>query len=59
VYGKSDPVAAYPEEDPVRPADLIATVYHTLGVAPETLLRDAQDRPLAICTGSPIRRLLA
>lgn len=59
VYGKSDAVAAYPEEDPVRPADLIATVYHTLGVAPETLLRDAQDRPLAICTGSPIRRLLA
>lgn len=59
VYGKSDAVAAYPEEDPVRPADIVATLYHTLGVSPETELRDALDRPLALCSGTPIRRLLA
>ena len=58
VYGKSDAVAAYPEEDAVRPADLIATVYHTLGVAPNTELLDPLDRPLPVCSGTPIRRLL-
>ncbi len=58
VYGSSDSLAAYPEENPVRPADLIATVYHSLGVAPHTQLRDGQDRPLAICSGTPVRELL-
>ena len=58
VYGKSDAVAAYPEEDGVRPADLIATIYHTLGVAPNTELFDSLNRPLPISSGTPIARLL-
>ena len=58
VYGKSDSVAAYPEEGAVHPADLIATVYHTLGVAPNTELRDPLNRPLPVCSGTPIRRLV-
>ena len=57
VYGKSDAQAAYPEEDAVTPADLAATMYHCLGVPPHQELRDAQDRPLAICDGSVIRKL--
>jgi hypothetical protein len=32
VYGKSDGQAAYPAENPVAPRDLIASVYHLLGV---------------------------
>jgi hypothetical protein len=58
VYGKSDPVAAYPEENPVTPADIAATMYHCLGVPPETELHDALDRPMRICTGTPIRPLV-
>ncbi len=58
VYGKSDALAAYPEEDAVTPADLAATMYHCLGVAPHTELHDAQNRPLAICDGSVIRPLV-
>jgi hypothetical protein len=58
VYGKSDAVAAYPEEDAVRPTDLIATLYHTLGVAPDTQVRDSFDRPFPVCSGTPIPRLL-
>lgn len=58
VYGKSDQYAAYPEEDGVRPSDLIATMYHCLGVAPNTLLHDTLDRPLPICSGAPIHKLL-
>lgn len=58
VYGKSDATAAFPEEDGVTPADLAATMYHCLGVPPETELMDPQDRPLAICSGTPIRKLI-
>jgi hypothetical protein len=58
VYGKSDAVAAYPEEDAVTPAEIAATIYHCLGIPPRTELLDPQDRPLPICPAEPIRRLL-
>jgi hypothetical protein len=58
VYGKSDAVAAYPEEDPVTPADVVATLYHCLGVHPHTELVDPLGRPLPICTGAPIAGIL-
>jgi uncharacterized protein DUF1501 len=58
VYGRSDPVAAYPEEDGVTPADIAATVYHCLGVPPNTELLDPLDRPLRVCSGTPIERIL-
>jgi len=59
VYGASDKYAAYPALDPVPPVDLVATVYHALGVDPHGLLHDQQGRPLTICPGTPVRRLLA
>src|SRR5207248_7048133 len=32
VYGSSDRGAAYPSTNPVSPADLVATIYHCLGI---------------------------
>jgi len=58
VFGRSDEVAAYPEEDSVTPADIAATMYHCLGVAPHTELPDPLGRPLSICTGAVLNRLL-
>ncbi|MDX1961694.1 MAG: DUF1501 domain-containing protein [Pirellulales bacterium] len=48
VYGSSDKDGAYPASDPVRPDDLAATMFAALGLSPETEVRDAQQRPLAI-----------
>jgi hypothetical protein len=45
VHGASDPTGAFPALDPLGPGDLIATMYHALGVAPDTLLTDAFGRP--------------
>lgn len=45
VYGESDATGAYPNGNPVSPADLITTIYHALGVPAETLLYDALHRP--------------
>ena len=54
VYGKSDRTAAYPDENPVIPEELAATIYHALGINPRTELIDPQGRPIPICTGEPV-----
>jgi hypothetical protein len=59
VHGASDRYAAYPATDPVRPADLAATVYHCLGVDPGMDFRDRLNRPLVLCDGTPLQAVLA
>jgi uncharacterized protein (DUF1501 family) len=58
VYGSSDRTAAFPRENPVTPEDIAATIYEALGIDPTRELRDGQDRPYTLCTGTPIRALL-
>jgi len=57
VYGKSDAHAAYPAENPVTPRDLIASVYHLLGVPEEQVLADASGRPQFVRPGKAITDL--
>ncbi len=45
IYGASDKIGAYPAESPLIPGDVIATLYTALGIAPETVLHDNQNRP--------------
>lgn len=54
VYGSSDARAAYAAELPVSPNDLAATVFARLGIHAEQEIRDAQGRPLTLCTGKPV-----
>jgi hypothetical protein len=51
VVGKSDDLSMEPAENPLTPQDLIATIYHLLGVDPETEFLDRFDRPLKILNG--------
>ncbi len=53
VYGSSDKLGAYPLENPVGPADFVATVYHLLGIDPHTETYDQQERPFQLTKGSP------
>ena len=58
LYGSSDKDAAYPNETPVRPEDLAATVYHALGIDPDLRVPDAQGRPTPIVDdGFPVTEL--
>jgi hypothetical protein len=57
-YGKSDANAMYPDEDPVPPEDLAATLYYLLGIDPGSEIRDRGNRPLPIA-GRPLLDLLA
>jgi hypothetical protein len=59
LIGQSDKMGAYPASRPYRPADLAATVYRSLGVDPDTELRDRLDRPIRLCTGEPITPLFS
>jgi hypothetical protein len=54
VYGSSDASAAYAAELPVSPDDLAATVFHALGIPLHKEMRDAQGRPMPLCTGRPV-----
>lgn len=58
VYGASDKIAAQPVANPVTPQDLIATLYHCLGVDPHTTIYDLLHRPLPLVDGNPVRGLL-
>jgi hypothetical protein len=57
VYGSSDKFAAYPVNQPVSPHDLVATIYHALGVPQSQMLVDTESRPRAVYGGAPIGEL--
>jgi hypothetical protein len=60
VFGASDRIGGHPSSNPVKPADVIATIYECLGVSPELELRDRLDRPFPLVPwGSPIREVMA
>lgn len=58
VHGKSDAHAAYPQSGRVEPRDLLATMFHLLGHAPDTELHDTEGRPLPISRGRVIEEIL-
>jgi hypothetical protein len=58
VYGSSDRSADYPSTSPVSPADVAATIYHSLGINPAAHVLDQQGRPFVVNTGRRIEGLL-
>jgi hypothetical protein len=57
VHGASDRIGAYPGSDPVSPEDLMATLYHCMGVDPHTIIYDQLDRPYHLVDGTPVQGL--
>ena len=57
VYGASDPTGARPADRPVLPDDITATVFHALGLDPETTITDQLNRPMPIAAGRPLYTL--
>ena len=60
VFGTTDKHAAYPETHPVSPGDVVATIYHLLGIDPHMTVPELDGRPVAIAHGGdPIREIIA
>jgi len=58
VHGASDKHAAYPISGRVAPRDIAATIFHSLGYSPETLMHDQSGRPMPISRGHVIDAIL-
>jgi hypothetical protein len=48
VLGGTDKFGAYASVRPIHYRDILATIYHNLGIDPHTLIRDQLDRPVYI-----------
>jgi hypothetical protein len=60
VIGKSDKHAGEVADRPVSPKDILATVYHLMGIDPQTMLSDRGGRPLPLVgDGSVVPEMLA
>jgi len=59
VVGESDPTGGYPAEHPVKPAEVVATIFHSLGLDLHTELPGPAGRPFPLVDfgTKPVREL--
>lgn len=58
VIGASDKIGAYPSTDPIDPVDIHATMFHCMGLDPESQIHDSLRRPYPLSHGRVISELL-
>jgi hypothetical protein len=56
VIGSSNARGETPRSHPLRPADLMATLYHQLGIDPETTFTNRAGQPIKIVSGGEVIR---
>ncbi|HEV3005769.1 MAG TPA: DUF1501 domain-containing protein [Pirellulales bacterium] len=60
IYGASDKIGAFPARDALVPGDIIATIYHQLGIPSDRWIHDQLGRPhRLVAKGEVVRELLA
>jgi hypothetical protein len=60
VIGKTDSIGAEPVERPVSAKDVLATIYHLIGIDPHSTLADRLNRPVPLVPyGDVVREMLA
>jgi hypothetical protein len=58
VFGKSDKTASAPVENPVHPKELLATIYHSMGIDPGTIVYNHLNQPRELVQAEPIPKIL-
>lgn len=59
VHGKSDKTASAPTKDPVHPRELLATIYHSVGINPGTMVKNHLNQPRELVQGEPVSAILS
>jgi hypothetical protein len=59
IVGATDKQAGDVADRPISPKDLLATMYHLLGIDHHTLIHDRQGRPLPLVEGHVIPEVMA
>jgi hypothetical protein len=58
VHGKSDKTASAPNEHPVHPTELLATIYHSVGIKPDTIMYNHLNQPRELVKGEVVTGIL-
>jgi hypothetical protein len=59
VHGKSDKTGSSPTEKPVHPTELLATIYHAMGIDPETTVYNHLNQPRELVKAKAVTELFA
>ncbi|MCE9564693.1 MAG: DUF1501 domain-containing protein [Planctomycetes bacterium] len=59
VHGKSDKTASAPIENPVHPTELLATIYHSVGIKPDTIVYNHLNQPRELVKGEVVSGILS
>lgn len=59
VYGKSDKTASAPADNPVHPRELLATIYHSVGINPATVVYNHLNQPRELVQGEAVSAILS
>ncbi len=59
VYGKSDKTASAPLEDPVHPGELLASIYHSFGINPRSIVYNHLKQPRELVKADPVSGIFA
>ncbi len=59
VHGKSDKTASAPIESPLHPAQLLASIYHSFGIDPETIVYNHLNQPRELVKALAVPELFA
>jgi uncharacterized protein (DUF1501 family) len=59
VHGRSDGTASAPLDNPVHPRNLLATIYHSLGLDPHTMVYNHLNQPREMVQGDVITGILS
>jgi hypothetical protein len=59
VHGKSDATGSAPLENPVHPTELLATIYHAVGINPATIVYNHLNQPRELVQGAAVTTLFA
>jgi hypothetical protein len=59
VYGKSDKTASAPLENPVHPKELLATIYHSMGINPGMMMYNHLNQPRELVQAEAVTALLS
>jgi uncharacterized protein (DUF1501 family) len=59
VVGRTDALGAIPTERPLSAKDILATIYHLLGIDPHMTVNDRFDRPMPLVSyGEVVREMI-
>ncbi len=59
VHGESDATGSSPKSDPVHPTELLANIYHSVGIEPDTIVYNHLNQPRELVKAKPVTALYA